>query len=72
MVLFVNLFSDRSGALLETSPQGDAYIAVNIPETTATVLESLLTSAEVSSALAQLFLAGATAGERAVRRGAGS
>lgn len=31
-MLYINLFADRSGALLETSPQGDASMAVKIPE----------------------------------------
>lgn len=69
MRLYVNLFADRSSALLETTPQGEASIPVNIPAAAGSVVEALLTSEEASSALAALFLAGATAGERAVRRG---
>ena len=68
-VLYLNLFA-AGGALLETSPQGDASVAVVVHDDDAAVITNLLTSAEVSSALAQLFLAGCTAGERSVRRGA--
>ena len=65
-MLYVNFFSE-GGALLETVPQSDASMPVNLPEDTAAVIAGLLTSDEVAAALARLFLAGATAGERAVR-----
>jgi hypothetical protein len=53
--------------LLETSPQGDASYPVNLPPADAAALAALLSSPEAAAALARLFLAGATAGERAVR-----
>jgi hypothetical protein len=65
-MLFCNLFTD-GGALLETNPQGDASYPVNLPPADAAVLAALLASPEASAALARLFLAAATAGERAVR-----
>jgi hypothetical protein len=68
-MLYCNLFAD-GGALLETVPQGDASMPVNVGEKTAEALAKMLTTPERSAALAQLFLAGATAGERSVRRGA--
>ncbi len=64
-MLYVNLFSG-GGALLEREPQGDASCPVDLPEHEAALTE-LLTTPEASAALARLFLAGATAGERAVR-----
>jgi hypothetical protein len=65
-MLFCNMFTD-GGALLETSPQGDASYPVALPPADAVVLAGLLASPEASAALARLFLAGTTAGERAVR-----
>ena len=69
-MLNVNLFAD-GGALLETQPQDDASIAVNVPPAEAETLTALVASAEVASALAALFLAGCTAGERSVDRRVG-
>src|SRR5262249_7700985 len=68
MLLFVNLFAD-GGALLETGPQGDASYPVQLPPVHAEPIRQLLTSDGASAALARLFLAGAGAGERAVRKG---
>ena len=65
-MLWLNVFSD-GGALLETVPQGDASMPVQLPAGAEGVIVGLLTSDEVAAALARLFLAGATAGERAVR-----
>ncbi len=67
-MLYVILFAD-GGALLEMNPQGDASYPVTLPPEDAAVLAGLLSSPEASAALARLFLAGATAGERAVRCG---
>jgi hypothetical protein len=67
-MLYVNLFAD-GGALLELHPQGDASIPVPLPDGAAETVRELLTSERASAALARLFLAGATAGERAVRKG---
>jgi len=67
-MLYVNLFID-GGALLETAPQGDASIPLNLADDTAQALAALLSTPERSAALAQFFLAGATEGERAARRG---
>ncbi len=64
--LYVNLFRDGS-ALLECQPQGDASIPVPLPENHAGELAELLATAEVSAALARLFLAGVTTGERNAR-----
>jgi hypothetical protein len=65
-MLFLNFFAD-GGVLLETSPQGDASTPIKIPDTAAARIAGLLSSSETSVALARLFLAGVTAGERAVR-----
>ena len=65
-MLWLNIFAD-GGSLMETVPQGDASMPVQLPDETAEVIAGLLTSDEVAAALARLFLAGATAGERAVR-----
>jgi hypothetical protein len=70
-MLFVNLFAD-GGALVETVPQGETSVPLNLPEETAAALAALLKCDRVSAALARLFLAGVTAGERSVRRGAPS
>jgi hypothetical protein len=67
-MLYVNLFADGD-ALLETVPQGEASIPLNLPDATVEALSALLTCDRMSAALARLFLAGCTAGERAVRRG---
>lgn len=53
-------------ALLETEPQGDASIPVDLVGHEG-ALAGLLATPEVSAALARLYLAGATAGERAAR-----
>jgi hypothetical protein len=66
-MLHVNCFKD-GGALLEAEPQGDAWIPVNLLAADEAVLAGLISSLEVSGALARLFLAGVTAGERAVRQ----
>jgi hypothetical protein len=52
-------------------PQGDATIAVRLPDGHAETILGLLTSERVSAALARVFLIGATARERAVRKGKG-
>src|SRR5947209_5375748 len=62
-MLYCNFFAD-GGALLETAPQGDASTPVKLSEASATVIEGLLDSEQVSAALARLYLAGAHAGER--------
>jgi hypothetical protein len=67
-MLYVNFFAD-GGALLETAPQGDASQTVSVAPEAARMIEALLQSESVSSALAALFLAGVTAGERSVHRG---
>lgn len=56
-MLFVNVFAD-GGVLLECEPQGDASIPVRLSQIDAEALAELLTTPEVSSALARLFLAG--------------
>jgi hypothetical protein len=71
MLLYVNCFRD-GGALLEAHPQGDAHTAVNLPDADAELLARLIDTPELSAALAKLFLAGVTAGERAVRGGVGN
>jgi hypothetical protein len=70
MLLYVNLFAD-GGALLEPRPQGDASAPVRPPDDHAEAIRHLLASEKASAALARLFLAGATAGEWAVRKGKG-
>jgi hypothetical protein len=67
--LHVNLFRD-SPALLELQPQGDARIALDLPAETAEQLLALAGTPEASAALAALFLAGVTVGERARCTGA--
>jgi len=67
-MLYCNLFTD-GGALLETQPQGDASIPVKLPDADTDLVARLIVSPEASAALARLFLAGVTAGERAVRGG---
>jgi hypothetical protein len=64
-MLYCNLFSE-GGALLEREPQGDASVPINLPDHEE-ALADLIGSPETSEALACLFLAGVTAGERAVR-----
>jgi hypothetical protein len=66
-MLWCNMFADGT-ALLECEPQGDASAAVKLPETDEAILAVLIGSPEISAALARLFLAGVTAGERAVNR----
>jgi hypothetical protein len=66
-MLYANSFKD-GGTLLEREPQGDASIPINIPAADEVVLAGLIGRPEASAALAWLFLAGATAGERAVRK----
>ena len=62
-MLFSNFFADGD-VLLEPQPQGDAFIAVRLEQRDAeAVLESLI-SAEVSAAMARLFLAGLAERER--------
>jgi hypothetical protein len=63
---YVNWFADGT-ALLEREPQGDANVPVSLPARHEKMLVTLIDSPETSEALAALFLAGATAGERAVR-----
>jgi hypothetical protein len=65
-MLWINCFKD-SPPLLERDPQGDSSMAVNLPETDEEVVAALIDTPETSAALARLFMAGATAGERAVR-----
>lgn len=67
-MLYVNLFPD-SDALLETVPQGEASIPLKLSEEAAEALVEMVKCDRASAALAQLFLAGRTAGERSVRRG---
>lgn len=57
----------EGGALLETQPQGDTSVPLQLPDDQAELLAGLLVSPEASAALADLYLAGVTAGERAVR-----
>lgn len=64
-MLWINLFRD-SGALLEPEPQGDASVPVDLPDHEE-VLVGLIATSEASAALARLFLAGATVGERGAR-----
>ena len=64
-MLFLNAFND-GGSLRETIPQGDASMPVQLPADAEAVIAGLLTSDDVAAALARLFRAGATAGERAV------
>ena len=64
-MLWINCFTDSS-PLLEREPQGDSSMPVNLPEHEETLL-ALIDTPEASAALARLFMAGATAGERAVR-----
>lgn len=81
MPLFCNLFKD-SLALLERHPQGDASVPVRLTAGAAgeatlqyllpeleEALAALLDCPETSAALAALFLAGVSRGERAVRGG---
>jgi hypothetical protein len=63
-MLWLNCFRDGD-ALVETEPQGDASYPLHLPDSG--ILAELLTTPEVSAALARLFLAGVTAGERAAR-----
>ncbi len=65
-MLYLNQFKNE-GALLETSPQGDASTPVHLPPEQADLLSKLIVSPELSAALARLFLAGVTVGERSVR-----
>jgi len=53
----------RFRALLETEPQGDATIPVELPAEIETLLTALIVSPEVSAALGRLYLAGVTTGE---------
>lgn len=63
MALFCNLFRDGT-SLLEPQAQGDATIPVALHPDHVAELEALLVSPEASAALAGLFLAGVTVGER--------
>jgi hypothetical protein len=57
-----NVFAE-GGCLLECEVQGDASVAVTLPDEQV----ELLVSPEVSEMLARLFLAGVMVGERPVR-----
>lgn len=65
-MLYVNLFRDGS-ALLECQPQGDASIPVHLPDNHLAELLALLNAPETSVAMAALFRAGVTVGERQSR-----
>ena len=67
MNFYCNVFSD--GAIFDTAPQGDASQTVKVDDRAAKTLQSLMQieSFELAHCLAQVFLAGASAGERAVR-----
>jgi hypothetical protein len=71
-MFWVNLYSD--GATFETDRASEACQPVSLSERSSRCLSALcrLESFEVSSALAELFLAGVTAGERAARTGVSS
>ena len=66
-MFFVNLF--REGAVFETEAQGDASQPVKVDEDAAKTLTAILEleSFQIAHMLAQVYLAGVTAGERAVR-----
>lgn len=64
-MLYCNVFLE-GGALLEREPQGDASVPVKLPGYEEALAE-LIGSPETSEALARLFFAGVTAGERAAR-----
>jgi hypothetical protein len=66
MPLFINVFAE-GGCLLETEPQGEASVAVTLPDDQAELLARLLVSPEISEALAKLFLAGVMVGDQAAR-----
>jgi len=67
-MFFVNLFQGE-GATFENAAQGDSSIPVKLDERAAKTLAALLQleSFEIAHALSAVFLAGVTAGERAVR-----
>jgi len=69
-MLYLNLFRS-GGALVETQPNGDESVELRLPGQAGKTLAGLveLESFRISEALAALFLAGATAGERAVSAG---
>ncbi len=62
-MLFVNLFADGE-VLLECEPQGDVSIPVRLSQQDVEALAELLTTPEVSTALARLFLAGVAERQR--------
>jgi hypothetical protein len=68
-MLFLNVFPD--GALVELVPNGDRSMSVPLDERAESCAREMLSrspaAVEISYCLARVFLAGATAGERAVR-----
>ena len=56
-MLHLNWFADGT-ALLETAPQGDRSIPVEVDARTRSALLGLLSDEQASAALAQLFIAG--------------
>jgi hypothetical protein len=65
-VLWVKCFRD-GGALLMREQYGDSLAAVRLPDADEEALAGLHDTPKASAAMARLFVAGAMAGERAVR-----
>jgi hypothetical protein len=72
-MLYLNVFPD--GVLVEFVPNGDRSTPIRLDERAEACAREMLSrspaAVEISYSLARVFLAGAQAGERAVRTGPG-
>jgi hypothetical protein len=66
---FYMCFHDDGGATFEAGPNGERSVPVTLDERAAKAISALLAleSLEVAYSLARVYLAGVSAGERAVR-----